>query len=366
MATEVERLVVRIMGDNRSYLRSITSSVRAARSFKEALEAGRRITRSVETATESYAKTIKNLNLAKRLGVISNKTWVRGLKKAREELALAERGTKKTAISTNILGKELRAVAGTPFGSFISKVVKSITSLFGLRDMLKSVVKRVTQLGVKLRSLGSRLTMFITLPVIAMATKVVKSFASFDLAMTESQSIMKGLSASAKKDMRAMALDLARNSKFGPAKLAKAYFFLASAGLNARQSIAALPAVTNFATAGAFSLERATKLAAGAQNALGLESRNAQTHLANMRRVMDVLVTGNQIAQANVEEFSEALTNRAAPAMVNYGIRLEEGVAVLAAYANRMLSPIKPVRSLIEVLGYWQTQQSKTQMPGRI
>ena len=51
---------------------------------------------------------------------------------------------------------------------------------------------------------------------------------------------------------------------------ADAFFFLASAGLDGKQSIAALPIVAQFAQAGAFGLARATDLLTDAQTALGL------------------------------------------------------------------------------------------------
>jgi len=68
---------------------------------------------------------------------------------------------------------------------------------------------------------------------------------------------------------------------------------------------------------------------------LGLSSKDVIENEKNLIRVSDVLVGANTLANASVLQFSEALTNKAAAAMVNLNIEVEEGVAVLAAYADK-------------------------------
>jgi len=163
----------------------------------------------------------------------------------------------------------------------------------------------------------------------------VKAFASFDDAMTRSTAIMSGVTKEMDERMRKLAITMSRQGVQSAAQLAESYFFLASAGLDVQQSMAALPAVQQFATAGAFDMARATDLLTDAQSALGLTVDDAQTNLANMQRVSDVFVGANTLANASTEQFSMALTSQAGPAMKAYGIQLEEGVAVLAAYADQ-------------------------------
>ena len=163
----------------------------------------------------------------------------------------------------------------------------------------------------------------------------VKAFASFDDAMTRSTAIMSGVTKEMDERMRKLAITMSRQGVQSATQLAESYFFLASAGLDVQQSMAALPAVQQFATAGAFDMARATDLLTDAQSALGLTVDDAQTNLANMQRVSDVFVGANTLANASTEQFSMALTSQAGPAMKAYGIQLEEGVAVLAAYADQ-------------------------------
>jgi len=164
---------------------------------------------------------------------------------------------------------------------------------------------------------------------------MVKAYATFDQSMTESLAIMGNVSPAMRKEMEKTAKDMSTKSTFAAEKLAGAYFFLASAGMDAAQSIKALPVVAKFAQAGAFNLAAATDLLTDAQTALGLSSKDAVENQKNLIRVSDVLVGANTLANASVKQFAESLTNKASAALVNVNKEVEEGVAVLAAYADK-------------------------------
>lgn len=163
----------------------------------------------------------------------------------------------------------------------------------------------------------------------------VKSFADFDSALNQSIAIMGDVSDAMRKDMSDAAREVAKTTKFSATESAEAFYFLASAGLTAENAINALPAVAQFAQAGMFDLSTATSLLSDAQSALGLRSADAQENLKQLTRVSDVLVEANNMANASTQEFSEALTNKAAASMKNLGIEIEEGVAVLAVFADQ-------------------------------
>ena len=81
------------------------------------------------------------------------------------------------------------------------------------------------------------------------------------------------------------AREVAKTTTFSATQAAEAYFFLASAGLDAAQSIEALPRVAKFAQAGNFDLARATDLLTDAQSALGLTIRDdVVKNMENMAR----------------------------------------------------------------------------------
>jgi TP901 family phage tail tape measure protein len=183
--------------------------------------------------------------------------------------------------------------------------------------------------------MGASLTRGMTLPIVAFAGAALKSFSDFDKAMTNSTSIMGDLSADLKKQMGDVAREMSTKTTFSATQLAEAYYFLASAGLTAKDSIEALPTVASFATAGEFDLAEATSYLADAQSALGLAIQNdAVKNMENMIYVSDGLVHAANIANASVEQFSVALTNGAAGAMRQFNVSLEDGLAVLSMFAQ--------------------------------
>ena len=171
--------------------------------------------------------------------------------------------------------------------------------------------------------------------VVGIAAKSVQEFAKFDGALTQSKAIMGDLTQVMEKDMADAARAVAKATTFSAEQAAESFFFLASAGLDAEASIAALPQVAQFAQAGMFDMAQATDLLTDAQSALGLTVDDASQNLKNMAQVSDVLVRANTLANASVEQFSTALTTKAGAALRALGKDVEEGVAVLAAFADQ-------------------------------
>ena len=209
---------------------------------------------------------------------------------------------------------------------------------------------RMKASGAKMRAIGRRLTTRVTLPLAAVGAAATKSFADFDSAMTQSLAIMGDVSDVMRNQMAAAAREVARETTFGSTQAAESFFFLASAGLDAAQSVAALPQVARFAQAGMFDMAKATDLATDAQSALGLTVDDAAQNLENMSRVTDVLVKANTLANASVEQFATALTSEAGAALKTFGIDIEEGVAVLSAFADQGIKAQRAGMGLSRIL----------------
>lgn len=169
------------------------------------------------------------------------------------------------------------------------------------------------------------------------AVGAIKAFADFDSKMNESVAIMGDVSDAMRSEMAGAAREVALTTKFSAEEAAESYFFLASAGLDAAASMEALPQVAAFAQAGMFDMATATDLATDAQSALGLASKDPQQNLKNLTKVTDVLVKANTLANASVQQFSEALTNKAGAALRILNKDVTEGVAVLAVFADQGL-----------------------------
>jgi TP901 family phage tail tape measure protein len=205
---------------------------------------------------------------------------------------------------------------------FDAKGLRQAQKAFGdLKGNLMAATKVIAGVGVAIGGL---------------AAISIKKFGDFDAALTKSTAIMGDLSDEMRKKMSDTARIIAKETTFSADQAAEAYFFLASAGLDAASSVAALPQVAQFAQAGMFDLALATDLLTDAQSALGMVIKDdAVANLKEMTRLSDVLVKANTLANASVEQFSTALTTKAGAALKALGKDVTEGVAVLAAFADQ-------------------------------
>ncbi len=224
--------------------------------------------------------------------------------------------------------KKLMVVIGAKAGEF-NRVMGQVQ-----RDT-RQISKAFKDVGRDLQTAGKGMTTAFTVPILAVGGAAVKAFGDFEQTMTQSTAIMGDLSQDMRKDMELAAREIGKTTKFGATEAAEAFEFLALAGLDAEQSIAALPQVAAFAQAGNFDLARATDLATDAQAALGMTSKDAGKNLESLTRVTDVLTRAATLANANTEQFSESLTEKAGTALRNLKKDVEEGAAVLAVFADQ-------------------------------
>jgi TP901 family phage tail tape measure protein len=217
----------------------------------------------------------------------------------------------------------------------INDLKKLQASSMSLGGKMKAVGGQVQKFGDSMARTGKTLTAGLTLPIVGLGAAAVKGFADFDAALTQSAAIMGNVSEEVRDRMSKAARDVATSLNISHKQAAESFYFLASAGLDAEQSIAALPQVATFAKAGMFDMATATDLATDAQSALGLTSDDAGQNLANLTRVTDVFVKANTLANASVEQFSTSITTKAGVALRNAGKDIEEGTAVLAVFADQ-------------------------------
>ena len=249
---------------------------------------------STRTDAEKYGLAIKRLEDLHRKGKITDDVYARSVRNIRDEMA-----------------KSLPVIA--TYSSRMAGVRKGLNS--------SAIASRSGAVAIGAFSLGM--------------ADVIRRSARFEQTLAESTAIMSGVTDDIRKRMTQTALTIAATTKFSAKEAAESYFFLASAGLNAEQSIRAVGLASTFAQAGNFDMATATDLLTDAQSALGLTVKDTAENMRNMARVGDVLVKANTLANASVEQFSAALTNKSAAAMRNYGIAIEAGVATLAVFADQ-------------------------------
>ena len=215
---------------------------------------------------------------------------------------------------------------------------------------MKNAERQMEESANKIVSLGKSITKALTLPFVAIGAYSTKAFGDFDQAMTESLSILGDVSDEMRVRMEDTARTISMSTMTSADELARSYYYLASAGMSAEQSLASLDVVNNFAIAGTFSMTQATDLLSDALNALGMASQDAEKHKENLIRLSDVLVKTNNVANGSVQDFSEALTNMAAAALRTLNKDVEEGAAALAVFADQGTKGVKAGMALNIVL----------------
>jgi len=228
------------------------------------------------------------------------------------------------------------ALGGSGMGGNLGTMFFNITAnSAGVVRGMKSAEAAVATGGTRILASAAKMSLGVVAAMGAVGAAGVVQFGQFEKAMTKSTAIMGDVSANLRAEMEKTARTLATQSTTSAEKLAESYFFLASAGLDAEQSIAALNTVNQFAIAGQFDMALATDLLTDAQSALGLTVKDTTQNMINMTRISDVLVKANTLANATVEQFSSSLTREAGAAMKSFNMDVEEGVAVLAAFADQ-------------------------------
>lgn len=122
-------------------------------------------------------------------------------------------------------------------------------------------------------------------------------------------------------------------TEFSASQSAQALNFLAMAGFNAENSIAALPGVVDLATAASMDLATATDIASDSLGAFNLMSKDSQQLATNLQRVNDVIAKTATSANTTVEDMFEAI-KQGAPVATTAGASLETFAMMVGTLAN--------------------------------
>jgi len=208
---------------------------------------------------------------------------------------------------------------------------------------MSSLEARAAVTSRKLRGLGDTMTSIggsmlaggtaLAAPLVGAAN----SFAEFESRMNRSMAVFGDVTSEMRDQMAERAREISELTKgmVASEEAAEGFEFLASAGLEAEQAIAAIKPTARFSQAAQLGLSEATSRLTNAQSALGLAVENPTQNMENMKRVSDALVGAYQSADATVDQFSEALTNKAAARLRSMNVELEEGMALLAGFADQ-------------------------------
>lgn len=165
---------------------------------------------------------------------------------------------------------------------------------------------------------------------------VTEEFISFDQSVTAAaakfpEKIRRGTDEF--KALQDVAREVGANTKFSATEAAGGLDFLAMAGFNASQAMAALPRLTDLATAGAMDLARASDIASDALGAFNLMTKDSAQLNENLGRINDVMAKTVTSANLDMEMYFETM-KQAAPVATAAGASLEEFSTLMGEMAN--------------------------------
>jgi TP901 family phage tail tape measure protein len=223
----------------------------------------------------------------------------------------------------------------TKVGSLAIDLVGSATSFrratfYAARDIAKfsnQVEGSAATLNRTFIGLGASAMTFL-----AVSTGV---FASFDDRMRRSLSLFDGMTNEMRRTMATQALAMSSQMGVSANQVADSYYYLASAGFNANESLMLLSTTMKFSAASGMDAAKATEYLSDAAFALGLRSRDTAKMMKNMVMVSDLIMRATAKADATAEQFAMGLSRRAGPLIQAFGVDIKDATASLMVFANQ-------------------------------
>ena len=197
------------------------------------------------------------------------------------------------------------------------------------------------QLGGKMESVGKKMTVGVTLPIIAAGAGAVKMSMDFDASMSKITALV-GIGADEVSGMKDAVLDLAGSTATAPQELADALFVLTSAGLRGDDALSALEASAKASAAGLGQTNDIARAVAGAMNAYGPEALDAA-------RATDILTATARAGNFETSQLAGAL-GRVLPFAKQAGASFEDvggAVALLTRTNGNAAESITQVQALM-------------------
>lgn len=205
----------------------------------------------------------------------------------------------------------------------------------------------------KATSAGSALTrVLVTLGGIALFANAIKQIAAFEQAMQNVRAVTKGITEQEFAALNEEARRLGATTVFSATEAAGGLEFLARAGFDANEQLAALEGTLNLAAAGGLGLAEAADIASNVLSGFALDTAEAG-------RVADVLASTAANSNTSVLQLGEALSF-VAPVAAAFGQSIEESSAALGVLGNAGLQASTAGTGLRRVLAVLGTRSDKT------
>lgn len=218
---------------------------------------------------------------------------------------------------------------------------------------------RLRDSGKRVTDVGKSLTKNVTTPVVGFGTAVVATATSFESSMNDVRAVT-GATGQDLSDMEALAKEMGATTSFSASEAADALAFLGMAGLDANESMSALPGILDLAAAGGMELATTADIATNVLSGFGLE-------IDQLGRLNDTLAEAARSSNTSVEQLGGGFqyvgpvasaaglsleeTAAALGILADAGIQGEKGGTALRGALSRLLQPTAQVQGTLDDLG---------------
>lgn len=241
----------------------------------------------------------------------------------------------------------------------MSLVVKVGADLANFDRQMKRLTKDITKVSDKFKSVGTKMSTAITLPILAIGAAAVKTGAEFEASMSKVAAIS-GASGDELSSLEKQARDLGATTQFSASQAAEGMQFLAMAGYKTNDILDSMPGLLDLAAAGALELGSAADITSNIMSGFGIEA-------SKTGHVADVLAKAASSANTDVAQLGEAM-KYLAPSAKTLGWSLEESASAVMAMGDagiqgsmagqafasslgRLAAPTKKMKKVMEETG---------------
>jgi len=204
-------------------------------------------------------------------------------------------------------------------------VVKIGADISSLSKGLKTAQSKLMKLSSSLTSIGTSLTMKVTMPLVLFAKQALQTSATFEQSMANAASVS-GATGEELERMTALAREMGKTTVFSASEAADAMYYMASAGYKVEEMANAIEPILNLASATQSDLAFTTDTVIATLNQFQLDSSEAG-------RVSNVFASAIGNSQATLEKLGYSM-NYVGPVANSLGWSLEETTGALSVLYN--------------------------------
>lgn len=181
--------------------------------------------------------------------------------------------------------------------------------------------KAMSKMGSKMKNVGSKMTLGLTVPIVAFGALALKTGTDFQKSMNRVESLT-GSTGKELDKMRKQAMKLGSTTEFSATQAGDAMAFFGQAGFDANEIMAATPATLALASASQTDLATTADILSNVMGGFNIKAEEAG-------RVSDVLAITTAKGNVNMLQLSETMKD-AAPVALKFGASIEETSALTA------------------------------------